>query len=833
MYAGDPEGDGISAYEMHEYRDEFNEVDFIPTERLLSNLSNTLKTEDYDLLDEADNTRFKIPEYQRYYSWEDDQHQDLLEELLQILNLSERSRGTPPENFFGTIYIGEMSQRAKYEIIDGQQRLTTMSIILEVIRRKLSERLEDVSGDLGELAEHVEEGWLEEALIRRDGPQKVSFIESSEHDNEIYQILFKGDEEDKLEGILDLETHDGRKSNSKRVSEILDVCNIPEEIIENYDVDEDTLENEFKYFAESHELLANAFDFYDENVQELLESDFVESTEHEAHLLINLAFFCLRSFRIAEILFEGDNRELRVNVFQELNDRGKDLSTMDKIRARVVSRFLDEGSRYSLEDELDVWENIVERFGAESNDVEEFIAYYIAATKNPEEIGEARENKLDLFRLNKVGDPEIEPEFLEEGQAHEFLQELQEYSKRYAEILDGELVGGTNPLDENERKTAEEVLKRLDGLGTTQWIPLVLYLYHDITSIPGKDDFFVDVLKTVENVVFRVSLTDLVSTVVDDTFIKAAEDFRRYKENNDPSYDSEDLSEIILNRVPDNRALKGDTFARNLIQDSGWGNNQVRQLYMKIVDEEFEEDDEGMTRRSIEDNDVTIDIEHVFPRGYIRDDSVENEYAWLEDFFYESGDFRSSDLASESEYDMFEEYPLFEQIDMLIDEDASSITESNPMYDRIKSIEEQIRSLFVNDIGNMMVLVGELNRSIKNSRLSVKMQAYHENHPEDLGNSVNEFFSTTNPDLEESDIVELCAIEFGEGYDDTEPDYDIEKFFNGWWNLERLIERKVQVTQIILESIEFSVTVEEFNYSDDDIREWVEEDMVTRMKQPA
>lgn len=66
--------------------------------------------------------KFEIPDYQRNYSWEDDQRQDLWRDLHNNLD-SEKT------HFFGTFLLREKSSNT-YDIIDGQQRLTSVLILL-------------------------------------------------------------------------------------------------------------------------------------------------------------------------------------------------------------------------------------------------------------------------------------------------------------------------------------------------------------------------------------------------------------------------------------------------------------------------------------------------------------------------------------------------------------------------------------------------------------------------------------------------------------------------------------------------------------------------------
>ncbi|OZM79676.1 DUF262 domain-containing protein [Pseudonocardia sp. MH-G8] len=75
---------------------------------------------DYDLT---------VPAYQRPYAWEPEQAQELLDDLVLALDHS------PEEPYFlGSIVLVKKDESPDCDIIDGQQRLTTLTILLAVLR---------------------------------------------------------------------------------------------------------------------------------------------------------------------------------------------------------------------------------------------------------------------------------------------------------------------------------------------------------------------------------------------------------------------------------------------------------------------------------------------------------------------------------------------------------------------------------------------------------------------------------------------------------------------------------------------------------------------------
>lgn len=77
---------------------------------------------------------FRVPEYQRPYAWEKQQFQEFLEDI---------SHNLKRNHFFGTILFQvkpSLSENFRYiDIVDGQQRITTLTIFIKLLLEKLPE----------------------------------------------------------------------------------------------------------------------------------------------------------------------------------------------------------------------------------------------------------------------------------------------------------------------------------------------------------------------------------------------------------------------------------------------------------------------------------------------------------------------------------------------------------------------------------------------------------------------------------------------------------------------------------------------------------------------
>lgn len=95
---------------------------------------------------DASRKSFTIPVYQRAYAWEKKEWQTFLDDLI------EQTEGNNPY-FFGNILLETVIRDVSYEVIDGQQRLTTLSIFM----RSLLDVLQKEGAEVGVTAEVIEE----------------------------------------------------------------------------------------------------------------------------------------------------------------------------------------------------------------------------------------------------------------------------------------------------------------------------------------------------------------------------------------------------------------------------------------------------------------------------------------------------------------------------------------------------------------------------------------------------------------------------------------------------------------------------------------------------
>ncbi|PDW89022.1 DUF262 domain-containing protein [Helicobacter pylori] len=79
---------------------------------------------------------YSIPNYQRDYAWKDKNFRDLWEDLEEAIEYNKKGQG----HFIGTMVVAKNEDNRKlYDIIDGQQRTTTIFMLLHVLASKQNE----------------------------------------------------------------------------------------------------------------------------------------------------------------------------------------------------------------------------------------------------------------------------------------------------------------------------------------------------------------------------------------------------------------------------------------------------------------------------------------------------------------------------------------------------------------------------------------------------------------------------------------------------------------------------------------------------------------------
>ena len=98
------------------------------------------------LVDLLTNRLFRIPRYQRTYSWKYKQRSDMFKDIRQLADSDDSEALHFMATVVGLCRKTVTIRTTKYqviEVVDGQQRLTTLVLLLKTIERKIASLLDD------------------------------------------------------------------------------------------------------------------------------------------------------------------------------------------------------------------------------------------------------------------------------------------------------------------------------------------------------------------------------------------------------------------------------------------------------------------------------------------------------------------------------------------------------------------------------------------------------------------------------------------------------------------------------------------------------------------
>jgi hypothetical protein len=252
-------------------------------------------------------SKYKIPFYQREYAWRDKQVKDLLRDLE---NLYDANRD---EHYMGTVVLLDEEDRYR-EVVDGQQRLTTLTILFAAVRDELYRIRSEVDNEASRDSIDNFIGATEELIVDRNQNLKI-------HHNDEHREIFEHIVHHQSYDDFDHEDENPSKSDCENISEAGMVR--ARSLIDWWLSDkrssfEDKEDNQWNYkFAR----------FLD---------DFRSHT--------------CDSVKVTRSMFEDSEQAAR--SFGTLNDRGRDLNQANKMKSHLALRM-----SLIQDDEVDVEED--------------------------------------------------------------------------------------------------------------------------------------------------------------------------------------------------------------------------------------------------------------------------------------------------------------------------------------------------------------------------------------------------------------------------------------------------------------------------------------------
>ena len=229
-------------------------------------------------------TKFKIPNYQRQYSWGKNEVEEFWNDLNNESNL-----------FFGTIMMNKTDNG--FEIIDGQQRLLNITMVCSIIRNKLKDLGTSASLDQ---ANNIQRDSISKSTNVGAGVEEFYFLEPAKS----------------IRGLF-------RKHIQSKDGQPLSDCNLPADS------------------PKEHKDIQDKYKSYNKKIDdELMDSDRPEVCQSK---LVEL-HQKIKDLRI--ICVEIQDEIQAYEIFESVNVKGLDLGVSDLVKNKIFSSLHNRGSAH-------------------------------------------------------------------------------------------------------------------------------------------------------------------------------------------------------------------------------------------------------------------------------------------------------------------------------------------------------------------------------------------------------------------------------------------------------------------------------------------------------
>jgi len=316
---------------------------------------------------------FEVPLYQREFSWELEQVSDLYHDI----EISTDIEG----HFLGSLLLSKKDEDDKIrEVIDGQQRLTTLFLILYSIKKSL-ESSPDYSRALESMNNLLYQ--RRKSLLKADTSEEPR-LSTGKRDKRLFRAI--------LQGTETTPHKDGR--------------------------------------VKSHKLLMSIHDFLSTQIEKLKSVKGMDGVVEFAEKVINTKF----------IQMLAEKKTDKILLFKTLNARGIELSQSDLIKNEVCNPSI--RKNINEEEAIALWDDMRETLEKAKADIDVFLFHYINSLSDAPDLRKSIEERRGM-KNEKDSYPPVPEKYIfdvyEEKlkgipNTEDFLNDLKTSAEHYVEI---------------------------------------------------------------------------------------------------------------------------------------------------------------------------------------------------------------------------------------------------------------------------------------------------------------------------------------------------------------------------------------------------------------
>lgn len=313
------------------------------------------------------NVSYKVPDYQRRYGWKNEQLEALWGDLYDSFKNDSKAN-----YFLGSIVVVKNANNI-YELIDGQQRLTTLMIMISVLSKTYPDIACPNPDNEDDDSSLIDNGILEQCLFYRKGKRRLILQTATEYDSDYNEIVIDSTDFSTFSYPTKLEM----KSENPKFN--------------------------FKFTAK----------FFYDKFKELSEED-----------VKKFVFYVFNNVMLIRIVCHSV--PFAIKLFQVMNDRGMPLSSSDIIKSYIMGR-IEKEPDLNYKQKINAkftanWKFIEDLVGRNDLKMDDFIVFYeyFKLKTNP------KRQVIDELRVI-IENPNVEIEFI--------IDELKKFADSLNSIL--------------------------------------------------------------------------------------------------------------------------------------------------------------------------------------------------------------------------------------------------------------------------------------------------------------------------------------------------------------------------------------------------------------
>ena len=375
---------------------------------------------------------FSVPDFQRNYSWTDVEIRQFWQDLEALLE------GQSSDHFMGPIVVLD-SATGRTPLIDGQQRITTLTILASVVRDYLMDDMENPTIEIAGASFFISQNFLKILFLNDMTNPRLQSNYQIGRIFEDYIVRNPNTPERKNFGTLPtmLTKKDQRLAKNVHSAQTL-LRSFSKAWIEQHSA----IEDKKKAIQKIYEVISNKIQF---------------------------------------LYIEVGNEEDAFTIFETLNDRGLKLSAGDLIKSFLLRRIIEQNPATDRAEIIENWEKIPSYL--ENYDISSFLRHYLLTQED------SPVQKKKIFTL------------LKDDVEHQARQNPKSAKKKLDELINSAFHYGRLLGTESISEDSPEIQRRLGLLEMVGDSYRVFLL--KVLQLGYTDEDFLLAIKSAEKIAFR------------------------------------------------------------------------------------------------------------------------------------------------------------------------------------------------------------------------------------------------------------------------------------------------------------------------------------------